>query len=239
MAKLIFYFGAMGSGKTEKLIYWYDKVHKRDKNAFILTSSIDSRSALYSVQSRKGQKRMAIPLRNEDTMEDVINMVSQFNPFVVLADEIQFMAKHHIDAFIHLVDEKDISVCCFGLLTDFKGEFFETSQYLLRNADYIESINSLCQWCTKPAIRNTRFDVNGAVFDGPQIQVGGDETYKSLCRKCYNKLKAEALVHEEKSKCPKCGKQPDIESTPEGMWFSCGDCKITYLPNGGIIEKWG
>ena len=77
MAKLIFYFGTMGSGKTERLIYWHDKVHKQGKNAFILTSSVDNRSALYSVQSRKGQKRMAIPIHNEYTAEDVIKMVSQ------------------------------------------------------------------------------------------------------------------------------------------------------------------
>ena len=233
MAKLIFYFGAMGSGKTEKLIYWYDKVNKRDKNAFILTSSIDNRSAHYSVQSRKGQKRMAIPIHNEHTAEDVIKMVSQFNPYVLLVDEVQFMAKHHIDAFIHLVDEKDISVCCFGLLTDFRGEFFETSQYLLQNADEINHIKSLCQWCAKPAIRNTRFFGNKGVFSGPQIMLGGDDIYKPLCRKCYNKLKAKSNI----TLCPECGKYPDeITSPAEGpSEYYCDKCGITYLNNGETV----
>ena len=77
----------------------------------------------------------------------------------------------------------------YGLRTDFQGELFEGSQYLLAWADDIKEIKTVCH-CGKKATMNARIDESGKkVVHGEQVEIGGNERYVSLCRRCYSRSK--------------------------------------------------
>lgn len=104
----------------------------------------------------------------------------------VLVDEAQFLTKEQVDQLAALVDKFGISVMCYGLRTDFKTQLFEGSKRLFEIADTIEEIKSSCE-CDNKCIFNARIDKHGnVVVDGEQIEIGGDDRYISMCRKCYH-----------------------------------------------------
>jgi thymidine kinase len=109
-------------------------------------------------------------------------------PSAVLVDEVQFFKEHHIQELVRIVEELDIPVIGYGLLTDFQGKLFEGSKAMVENADKMGEIKTECFYCSRKATRNMR-TVNGIpVFDGQQIYVGDDD-YIPTCRNCYNRLK--------------------------------------------------
>ena len=103
----------------------------------------------------------------------------------IIVDEAQFCKKEQISFFLHVVDELNIPVICYGLKTDFRMELFEGSQWLLAWADVIEEIKTVC-WCGQGATCNTRYNEKGEVIrNGDQVVLGGNDNYVSLCRKHY------------------------------------------------------
>lgn len=103
----------------------------------------------------------------------------------VLVDEAQFLTKEQVDQLGAVVDKFGVNVMCYGLRTDFKTNLFEGSKRLFEIADTIEEIKSSCE-CDNKCIFNARVDKNGdVVVDGEQIEIGGDDRYVSMCRKCY------------------------------------------------------
>ena len=104
----------------------------------------------------------------------------------ILVDEAQFLSAEQVDQLAALVDKFGVSVMCYGLRTDFKTQLFEGSKRLFEVADTIEEIKSSCE-CDNKCIFNARIDKNGnVVVDGEQIEIGGDDRYTSMCRKCYH-----------------------------------------------------
>ena len=85
------------------------------------------------------------------------------------------------------MDELDVPVMAFGLKNDFRNELFEGSKHLLLLADKIEEIKTICQYCSRKATMVLRTDHGKPVYDGEQIQIGGNETYIPVCRKHYFK----------------------------------------------------
>ena len=82
-----------------------------------------------------------------------------------------------------MVDALRIPVLCYGLRTDFRGELFEGSQYLLAWADDLQEIKTICHSGSK-ATMNVRIDAQGrALQDGPQVEIGGNERYVSVSRR--------------------------------------------------------
>jgi len=101
----------------------------------------------------------------------------------VLVDESQFLTKQQVLQLSRLVDDHKIPVLCYGLRTDFQGELFPGSQYLLAWADKIEEIKTICH-CGKKATMVLRLAQDGSVIrDGDQIAIGGNDLYRSVCRK--------------------------------------------------------
>ena len=87
-----------------------------------------------------------------------------------------------MEKLLHVVDDLHIPVICYGLRTDFQGNLFEGSQWLLAWADTIEEVKTVC-WCGKKATHNARVMGGQVVKDGQQILLGGNESYVALCRK--------------------------------------------------------
>ena len=105
--------------------------------------------------------------------------------YCVLIDEAQFLKKEHVLQLIKIVDELNIPVMAFGLKNDFRNELFEGSKYLLIYADKIEEMKTICWFCPHKATMNLRIHNGKAVYEGEQVQIGGNESYYPVCRKHY------------------------------------------------------
>lgn len=186
MAQFYFKYGAMNSGKSIEIIKVAHNYEEQNKPVQIFTSALDNRSSIGTVASRIGFEREAIPVYPET---DLFAMIQQLNQplYCILIDEAQFLLKHHVLQLARVVDELNIPVMAFGLKNDFTNELFEGSKYLLIYADKIEEIKTICWFCHKKATMNMRFSDGKPVYEGEQIQIGGNESYLPVCRKCYNK----------------------------------------------------
>lgn len=185
MAQLFFRYGAMNSGKTIDILKIAHNYEEENKSVLLLTSGVDSRDGVGYVASRIGLKRKADPIFAETNLFD---RVKQMNPDAscVLIDEAQFLEKHHVLEAAQVVDELHIPVMTFGLKNDFRNELFEGSKYLLLYADKIEEIKTVCWFCHRKATMNLRINDGRPVYEGDQIQIGGNESYYPVCREHYN-----------------------------------------------------
>lgn len=183
MAQFYFKYGAMNSGKSLEIIKVAHNYEEQNKPVEIFTSAIDTRVSVGTVASRTGYQRDAIPITDDMDIYEVVKGMDR--RFCILVDEAQFLSKKHILELARIVDELNIPVMAFGLKNDFTNELFEGSKYLLLYADKIEEIKTICWFCHKKAIMNLRFVDGKPVYEGEQIQIGGNESYLPVCRKCY------------------------------------------------------
>lgn len=184
MAQFFFKYGAMNSGKSFEIIKVAHNYEEQNKPVVIFTSALDSRSGIGKIASRTGYQRQAIPITESMNLFDEVEQLG--HRYCVLIDEAQFLTKEHILQLARVVDELNIPVMAFGLKNDFTNELFEGSRYLLLYADKIEEIKTICWFCDKKASMNLRFVQGKPVYEGEQIQIGGNESYLPVCRKCYH-----------------------------------------------------
>ena len=188
MAKLYFKYGTMGSGKTLELLRVAYNYKERNQSVLVLTSSLDNRYGTKKIKSRVGFEIPAIQIENNSSIIKILkdNNISNIN--CILIDESQFLNKKQVEELCDIVDVYNIPVMCYGLKSDYKNEPFEGSSYLFSMCDVIEEIKSICD-CGKKATINARISDGVVITNGEQILVGGNDIYKSLCRRCYKKMK--------------------------------------------------
>ncbi len=185
MAKLYFRHGAMGSSKTANALMVEYNYYERGKRALLVKPQLDNRDGEGVIMSRMG-------LRKEcKFVEDLVKMtdeeIKEYD--CVIVDEAQFCKKSDIEMFIHIVDDLNLPVICYGLRTDFQRIPFEGSVWLLAWADVIEEIKTVC-WCGQGAQCNTRLNDAGQIIkDGEQICLGANDRYIALCRRHYKEEK--------------------------------------------------
>ena len=184
LAQLFYRYGAMNSGKIIEIIKVAHNYEEQNKSVIIMTSALDTREKQGMIESRIGLERKAEPI-HEDT--NVFDLVQELNPHAscILIDEAQFLKKKHVMELAKIVDELNVPVMAFGLKNDFQNNLFEGSEYLLLYADKIEEMKTICWFCGKKAIMNLRFHDGKPVYEGEQIQMGGNESYYPVCRKHY------------------------------------------------------
>lgn len=185
MAKLYFYYSAMNAGKSTILLQSAYNYRERGMETLIFTPQIDTRSGINKVSSRIGIHTDALSFDNQFHFYDYVSQQLKTTPGIkcILVDEAQFLTKRQVKQLTQIVDTLDIPALTYGLRSDFQGEPFEGSKYLLVLADNLIEIKTIC-FCGKKAIMNMRVDENGnAVKIGEQIQIGGNERYMSMCRK--------------------------------------------------------
>lgn len=190
MAQLYYKYGTMNSGKSFEIIKVAHNYEEQGKSVLIFSPSVSARGSADRVGSRVGFERAAIPVtEGTDLYESVKSYVTSTESakiYCVLIDEAQFLKKHHILELTRVVDELNIPVMAFGLKNDFQNQLFEGSYYLLVQADKIEEIKTICWYCDRKATMVIRFNDGQPMNAGEQIQIGGNEDYKPVCRRCYN-----------------------------------------------------
>ncbi len=186
MAKLHFYYSSMNAGKSTTLLQADYNYRERGMETILFTAALDNRAGKGVIKSRIGIQTKAIPFDDTDDLAEIITSKMKTEEIdCVLIDEAQFLKREQVAQLASLVDLKNIPVLAYGLRTDFLGETFEGSQYLLAWADEIREIKAICD-CGKKAIMNARKNKKGHIERaGEQIEIGGNERYISLCRKCY------------------------------------------------------
>jgi len=190
MAKLYFYYSAMNAGKTTTLLQSAHNYQERGMRVAILTPRLDDRAGSGTVASRIGLRADAVAFGHDADLEQLIraDIAAQGQLHCVLVDEAQFLSRSQVWQLSEIVDALRIPVLCYGLRTDFRGELFEGSQYLLAWADELTEIKTICH-SGKKATMTVRVDEAGrAVQDGPQVEIGGNDRYVSVSRAEYKKV---------------------------------------------------
>ena len=178
MAKLYFRYGAMGSSKTANAIMVWYNYKERGQNALLIKPNVDQRDGQHRMWSRSGLEAECI-LFDEVDWAAVKNR--QYDCLII--DEAQFLSPEEVEGLVAIVDDYNIPVICYGLRTDFRGEFFPGSAKLLARADTIEEVKTIC-WCGRKATNNARLDGKGGITKvGEQVVLGASDKYIGLCRK--------------------------------------------------------
>ncbi|VFP86697.1 Thymidine kinase [Candidatus Erwinia haradaeae] len=186
MAQLYFYYSAMNAGKSTALLQSSYNYHERGMRTLIYTAKIDNRFHVAKVSSRIGISSSAILFHIKTKFFQDINTATEHETVhCILVDESQFLTRRQVQDLSEVVDILNIPVLCYGLRTDFRGELFSGSQYLLAWSDKLIELKTIC-YCGRKAGMVLRVDSLGKpVILGDQIQIGGNEKYMSVCRKHY------------------------------------------------------
>ena len=184
MAKLYFNYSSMNAGKSTMLLQANHNYIERGMQPEIYTSNLDKRFGESEIVSRIGLKSKSNLFNiKTDIYKEILNKNDKKEIDCVLIDEAQFLTKNQVKQLGDIVDLLDIPVLTFGIRTDFQGNLFEGSKYLLAWADNLKEIKTVCH-CGRKATMVLRLNECGQITeDGNQIDIGGEEKYVSVCRK--------------------------------------------------------
>ena len=174
----------MNAGKSTVLLQAAHNYRERGMVPFLLTAQLDTRAGEGKIASRIGISEAAQTFTPEtDLFKTLETRLTEGEVACVFIDEAQFLTKDQVWQLARAVDDLKVSVMCYGLRVDFRGELFPGSAALLALADEMREVRTICH-CGKKATMVVRCDADGNVLtDGDQVQIGGNETYVSLCRR--------------------------------------------------------
>ncbi|MFK8010722.1 MAG: thymidine kinase [Marinicellaceae bacterium] len=189
MAKLYFYYSAMNAGKTTHLLQSSYNYRERGMSTLILSPAFDNRYGVGKVTSRIGIESPSVIFSEKENIYNLVKKIlNQRDVNCVLVDEAQFLSKDQVFQLTEIVDQLDIPVLAYGLRTDFQGELFTGSQYLLAWADHLKELKTICH-SGKKATMVVRVDERGhAVKSGNQVEIGGNDRYISVSRAEYKRI---------------------------------------------------
>ncbi|MCG6902732.1 MAG: thymidine kinase [Rhodobacter sp.] len=184
MAKLYFHYSTMNAGKSTLLLQASHNYRERGMQTYLLTAELDNRAGEGRIASRIGIGDAAdLFAPGEDLFTRIENRLAAGKVDCIFIDEAQFLEKAQVWQLARAVDDLNVPIMCYGLRVDFRGELFPGSAALLALADEMREARTICH-CGKKATMVVRMGADGrALTDGAQIQIGGNETYVSLCRR--------------------------------------------------------
>lgn len=198
MAKLHFNYGCMGSSKSLRLLALAHNFQEKGIEFMLMKPSKDLRDGSGLIKSRAGLSMDCVSIDSDINLFEYVKRYEttlKYNTGQklrwVLIDECQFLEEEQVDQLAMVVDYLGINVMCYGLRTDFRSKLFPAAKRLFELADELEVIKSYCSCGEHNATINARIDEEGnVVTSGKQIEVGGDDKYVALCRKCWNRKTA-------------------------------------------------
>ncbi len=184
MAKLYFQYSTMNAGKSTALLQASHNYRERGMETLLLTASHDDQTGQGQISSRIGIDQKAEIFTPKTKLFDVVEKRLKSTTLAcVFIDEAQFLTPDQVWQLARAVDDLGVPIMCYGLRVDFQGHTFPGSAALLALADEMREVRTIC-FCGKKATMVVRQDEDGNVqTQGDQVQIGGNETYVSLCRK--------------------------------------------------------
>ena len=193
--KLYFRYGTMGSAKTALLLTQAYNFEERGMQYMCFKPIIDDREKDNVIRSRIGIERKCEWIYPDTDIYELVKDMYEESLVLkdwILIDEAQFLTKAQVDQLARIVDDYGTNVVCYGLRTDFQSNMFEGSSRLFELADTIDEVKSTCS-CGRKTIINARIDAQGnIVTDGAQVEIGGDDKYVALCRRCWRNKRYES-----------------------------------------------
>ncbi|MBU3030170.1 thymidine kinase [Paracoccus marinaquae] len=182
MAKLYFHYSTMNAGKSTVLLQASYNYRERGMATLLLTAALDDRAGAGRIASRIGIGDEALTFRPDTDMFALIDRHGR-DCACIFIDEAQFLSRDQVWQLARVADDLNIPVMCYGLRVDFRGDLFPGSAALLALADDLREVRTICH-CGRKATMVIRRDADGrTITEGAQVQVGGNETYVSLCRR--------------------------------------------------------
>lgn len=184
MAKLYFHYSTMNAGKSTILLQAAHNYGERGMQTYLLTANLDDRAGQGRIASRIGIGTDADTFSTTDNLFDTIfNRLAKGPCACVFLDEAQFLTKEQVWQLARAVDDLGVPVMCYGLRVDFRGELFPGSAALLALSDEMREVRTICHCGRKATMVVRQGDDGKALKEGAQVQIGGNETYVSLCRR--------------------------------------------------------
>ena len=195
MAKLYFHYSTMNAGKSTLLLQASYNYIERGMQTYLLTAKLDDRAGAGRIASRIGIGSAAeIFDAGTDMFEKVQKRLETGPCACVFVDEAQFLSAPQVWQLARAVDDLGVPVMCYGLRVDFRGQLFPGSAALLALADEMREVRTICH-CGRKATMVARLGPDGrALRDGAQVQIGGNETYVSLCRRHWREAVGDSLA---------------------------------------------
>tara|TARA_B100000945_G_scaffold27468_1_gene19165 strand:- start:496 stop:1077 length:582 start_codon:yes stop_codon:yes gene_type:complete len=189
MAKLHFFYSTMNAGKSTALLQSnHNYLESNLKTILFIPKEIADKTE-GKIISRIGLEADAIITDKNYKFFDEVEKKDYKNVSCIFIDEVQFLTKNQIRDLSKIADELNIPVMCYGIRTDFQGKLFDGSMELLAIADNLKELKTICSECDKKATMVVRLNEKGEVLlEGEKIVIGGNEIYKTLCRKHFRKL---------------------------------------------------
>ena len=189
MAKLHFFYSTMNAGKSTALLQSNHNYKESNLETLLFVPKSIADKSNGKIISRIGLEANAIIVNNEYDFYNEISKKQSEKISCIFVDEAQFLTKKQVHGLGKIADELNIPVMTYGIRTDFRGELFEGSQELLALADNLKELKTICSECDKKATMVVRLDSNGKILlEGEKILIGGNEIYKTLCRKHFREL---------------------------------------------------
>ena len=189
MAKLHFFYSTMNAGKSTALLQSNHNYKESNLKTLLFVPKSIADKSNGKIVSRIGLEADAIVVNDEYEFYDEIIKKQSEKISCIFVDEAQFLTKKQVHSLGKIADELNIPVMTYGIRTDFQGELFEGSQELLALADNLKELKTICSECDKKATMVVRLDSNGEILlEGEKILIGGNEIYKTLCRKHFREL---------------------------------------------------
>lgn len=180
MAKLYFHYSTMNAGKSTLLLQAAHNYRERGMQVLLLTAAVDDRHGPARIASRIGLDAAAETFGAAD---DLFARITRHPGMAcIFVDEAQFLTAAQVWQLARAVDDLGVPVMCYGLRVDFRGELFPGSAALLALADELREVRTICH-CGRKATMVARLVAGRPVLEGAQVQIGGNETYVSLCRR--------------------------------------------------------
>jgi thymidine kinase len=181
----------MNAGKSTSLLQASYNYKERGMNTLLLSPAIDNRFGEKKIASRIGLQADSTALTGDDDVYNIVKQALTNDSTIkcILVDEAQFLTKKQVQALAYVTDDFNVPVLAYGLRTDYMGEPFEASKYLLALADELIELKTICH-CGKKATMVLRVDSQGNVLrSGEQVIIGNNESYIAVCRKHFREGK--------------------------------------------------
>ena len=189
MAKLHFFYSTMNAGKSTALLQSNHNYIESDLNTLLFIPKPIGDKSNGKIISRIGLEADAVIVDQAYDFFNEIKKLEFTNINCIFVDEAQFLSSKQVQGLGEIADELNIPVMCYGIRTDFQGKLFEGSAELLAIADNLNELKTICSECDKKATMVIRLDQNGnIILKGEKILVGGNDIYKTVCRKHFRKL---------------------------------------------------